>query len=432
LADKTHLYNLKAVINEVGLTPATLRAWERRYGLLKPQRSPGGHRLYSRQDIEMLKWLVNRQKEGLSISSAVEMWKNQAGSYQDLMHQFESPAPVAREGETLVDELRNSWIGACLAFNDQAANQVLDQAFSIAAPETVCTAVLQKGLAMIGDQWYTGTASVQHEHFASAIATRRINALIAAIVPPNRAGRILIACPPGEVHGFILLMATFLLRRRGWDVVYLGADVPLKDLDHTIRSVSPSLIVSAAQTLTTAASLRLMSETVARHSVPLAYGGGIFVQIPAATSSISGYYLGNDIAQVPQEVDHLICASPSISAAQAVTTEYVNLLAEFKQSEALIRAFVVTELQARQFNPLYLEVANANLPQLIISALVLGDISFLASPIAGLNGLLENFGLTTLEVSQYYSTYSQAIERYLGKNGALIQAWLENRGLQAD
>ena len=49
-------------MHEVGLSAATLRAWERRYGLLKPQRSAGGHRLYSRQDIEMLKWLVEKTK----------------------------------------------------------------------------------------------------------------------------------------------------------------------------------------------------------------------------------------------------------------------------------------------------------------------------------------------------------------------------------
>ncbi len=77
MADNTPLYNLKAVINEVEINPVTLRAWERRYDLVKPKRSPGGHRLYSRQDIEMLKWLKERQAEGLSISSAVEMWKNQ-------------------------------------------------------------------------------------------------------------------------------------------------------------------------------------------------------------------------------------------------------------------------------------------------------------------------------------------------------------------
>ena len=54
-------FNLKAVVNETGLKPDTLRAWERRYGLPKPHRTPGGHRLYSQRDIDMLKWLISRQ-----------------------------------------------------------------------------------------------------------------------------------------------------------------------------------------------------------------------------------------------------------------------------------------------------------------------------------------------------------------------------------
>jgi DNA-binding transcriptional MerR regulator len=69
---------LKAVIHETGPTPATLRAWERRYELLKPQHSPGGHRLYTKDESEMLRWLVARQAEGLSISHAIEIWKNKA------------------------------------------------------------------------------------------------------------------------------------------------------------------------------------------------------------------------------------------------------------------------------------------------------------------------------------------------------------------
>jgi len=68
-------YNLKAVVQETGLKPDTLRAWERRYGFPEPKRTAGGHRLYSQQDINILKWLVARQKEGLSISRAVELWR---------------------------------------------------------------------------------------------------------------------------------------------------------------------------------------------------------------------------------------------------------------------------------------------------------------------------------------------------------------------
>ena len=63
MSDSTPIYNLKAVMQEVGLSAATLRAWELRYGVPKPQRTAGGHRLYSRQDIEMLKWLVEDKKK---------------------------------------------------------------------------------------------------------------------------------------------------------------------------------------------------------------------------------------------------------------------------------------------------------------------------------------------------------------------------------
>ena len=142
-------------------------------------------------------------------------------------------------GEGMLDQLREKWTEACMAFDDQAANRVLDQAFALAAPETICTEVLQKGLAHIGEGWYGGSISVQQEHFTSAIAIRRINTLLAAVAPPTQPGRILVACPPGEVHDFILLLITYLLRRRGWDVIYLGANVPLKDLDAAIEFNQP-------------------------------------------------------------------------------------------------------------------------------------------------------------------------------------------------
>ena len=82
--DKAPAHNMKAVIKETGLTPATLRAWERRYRLFKPQRTKGGHRLYSESDIILLKWLVEKQKEGLSISRAVDLWRSQAGRPKEL------------------------------------------------------------------------------------------------------------------------------------------------------------------------------------------------------------------------------------------------------------------------------------------------------------------------------------------------------------
>ena len=70
-----HVYNLKAVVKETGLNPATLRAWERRYGMPQPQRTKGGHRQYCRRDIDTLLWLIARQEEGMSIGNASQLWQ---------------------------------------------------------------------------------------------------------------------------------------------------------------------------------------------------------------------------------------------------------------------------------------------------------------------------------------------------------------------
>jgi DNA-binding transcriptional MerR regulator len=418
MIDNAHIYNLKAVMHEVGLSAATLRAWERRYDLLKPQRSTGGHRLYSRQDIELLKWLVERQNEGLSISQAFEMWKS-------INQEPIQPARLEiSAGEAMLDELRARWIADCKVFDDQAANRILDQAFASAAPETICTELVQKGLAQIGEGWYAGSISVQQEHFASAIAIRRINSLLSAANPPTRTGHILAACPPGEEHDFPLLMVTYLLRRSGWDVVYLGSDVPLNDLDVTIRSTQPALILSAAQTLASAASLRQMSEYLLTQEVPLAFGGGIFNRVPVAIQSISGYFLGTNIAMVSQNIELLVTLPGSMPKAQPISFEYTQILRRFQQNEALIISYVDNEMKSLPVKPAHMEIANANLTRMISSALILGDINLLDYSITWLNGLLENYGLPASLARQFYNIYHMAIDRYLGDEGVIIRDWL--------
>ena len=421
MADNTPLYNLKAVTNEIGINPVTLRAWERRYDLLKPKRSPGGHRLYSRQDIDMLKWLIARQKEGLSISSAVEIWKSQFGNIQEISQPIQIHVPVSGTGETILDELRAQWLSTCFVFDDQAANRILDQAFAIAAPEMIISEVLQKGLAQIGEFWYAGYVSVQQEHFATAIAIRRVNALMSAAAKPTRSGHILTACPPREEHDFVLLMISYLLRRRGWDVVYLGSNVPLVDLDATIRATLPTLFLSAAQTLETAASLRTLSEYMIMQGVPLVYGGGIFNQVPAATKCVTGYFLGTDVASVPQMVEHLVASPPPAPSAIPVPLQYTHILTSFLQNEGAIVTYISSIYRPEQVTTAQLANVNVTFTHSIASALTLGDFSLLDHSCGRLNHLLESYGLSTSGVRQYFTTYRQAVERFLGEDGTIIQ-----------
>ena len=103
--------------------------------------------------------------------------------------------PALSSGEAITD-LRAAWVSACVDYDEQRAESVVAQAFALYPAETVCLHVLQKGLSEIGQGWYDGSITVQQEHFASALALRRVDALLAAMPAPARSGRILIVCPP--------------------------------------------------------------------------------------------------------------------------------------------------------------------------------------------------------------------------------------------
>jgi MerR family transcriptional regulator, light-induced transcriptional regulator len=423
MTDHTPVFNLKAVMHETGLSAEVLRAWERRYGLPKPQRTSGGHRLYSQYDIDLLKWLEARQKEGLSISRAVEMWRRTEEGGQNPLKQTQSTIPeLALSGSTL-DELRKTWVTACLAFDDQAAEGALSQAFAVVSPETACLDVIQKGLSQIGDGWYQGAMSAQQEHFASWLAMRKINALLSATPPPVRPERILAACPPGEEHAFPLLLAAFLLRRRGWDVVYLGANVPLSQLDNTLSMISTRLVITAAQTLASAASLREMADYVNAHGVSIAYGGGIFTMHPEITERIPGYYLGNTIANLPQEVEHLLSQFSPLPAVKPIPLDYTQPLAKYKENESIIIASVSQALPPIMLDYHYLETANEQFSRNIIAALSLGDINYLDTSVGWLMGFLVNVGVSPSLAAGYFTAYRQAVQHYLGDQAEPILDW---------
>ncbi len=190
-----------------------------------------------------------------------------------LQSEDQLPQPVLSSG-VIVDELRERWIEACMQFNEGSAENSLAQAFSLYSPETVCSQILQKGLQNIGKRWYDRESTIQQEHFATALAMRKLYNLAAVTISPIHAGRILAACPPGEEHEFGLLLITVLLRRRGWEVIYLGANVPLIRLEATLQATTPYLVISLAETLPSAAALLEMGEFLVVHKVHMAYGGG--------------------------------------------------------------------------------------------------------------------------------------------------------------
>lgn len=429
--DLTPAYNLKVVVQETGVKPDTLRAWERRYGLPTPQRSSGKHRLYSQHDIDTINWLVRRQEEGLSISRSVELWYGLIEAGKNPLEEYAAqPPPVDQKpprglNHTNIDEAREAWIEACMDFNEIGSEAILTQAFALYPPIMVCVEVLQKGIAQIGSMWYRNEATVQQEHFATALAMRRLNSLVAAAPTPTRQGRIVVACPAHEDHVFAPLLLTLMLRYNGWEVVYLGANVPLTRLESMIQTVKPDLLIMTAQQMYTAANLMEVANFVMTQNTRLAYGGRIFNYVPQLRKRIPGYFLGENLEEATRSVGQIMARSQPITAAEPVPETYRRVMQVYRQQQAAIENRVWQLLKHTDARYEYITNANLYLSRDIIAALQLGDMTLLGSEINWTEKLLLNYNIPADLLHEYLKAYHQAAQEFLGQDGRPVVGWLE-------
>ncbi len=421
-------FNMKVVVQKTGLKPDTLRAWERRYGIPNPERTPGGHRLYTQHEIDMLKWLVARQEEGMTISHAVDLWHQLEGEGQNplLNGQTAVPEQPYISGDQ-IDELRKAWIDACLEFDEHQAQRLLARAFALFSVEAVCYQILQQGLNEIGKGWYEGSVTVQQEHFASALALRQLEALLAAMPAPTRNGRIIVACPPTELHTFAPLMISLMLRRQGWDVVYLGANVPLDRLEISVRQIKPALVVLSMQTLTAAGQALPLAYKLQEINVPLAFGGSIFNQIKHLKEIMPGHFLGETLAEVPQTVETLIRSAPAASQIEKPSKAYQAAYEHFIERRAAIDAHLHLSSTLMHMPTPLLTNANNEFSNNIEAGLRLGDLSTVEANLEWLKGLLlHNYpSLTHAKLQPYLQEYSQAAKAVMDEDQAgFLLDWL--------
>jgi MerR family transcriptional regulator, light-induced transcriptional regulator len=424
---QTPAYNLKAVLKETGITADTLRAWERRYGLPMPERTPGRHRLYSHYDIETVKWLMARQAQGLSISHAVEMWKDQIASGADPLAaavSTTSSQPIHLAPETSLDVIRSHWLAACLNFDEADAEQALNQAFAIFPLEAVCTEVLQRGLAEIGMQWYENKSSVQQEHFASALAMRRLDALVSAAPAPTREQTILVGCPADEWHTFTPLLLTLRLRRRGFNVIYLGANVPETQFVETISTIGADLTVLVAQQLITAAALKQIAHRLTVHNAQVGFGGRIYNLQPALIHRTNGHYLGATLDVSIEEIQALVTRPTKSPAVEEPSQEFVTALEHFKSHRQQIEVTLFQAISRSKFIPKAIDTSTQFLGDNIIAALQLGDLSLIDGEIDWVKSLLKSNNIPEQALGMYMQLYANAVLQNIDGAGKPVTDWL--------
>ncbi len=422
--NRTPLYNLSAVLRETGLQADVLRAWERRYELPQPQRSLGGHRLYSEYDLLTIKWLCARQAEGFRISQAVELWKEIATAGRDPLFEYTPPLPLISAAGTTLEILQKEWVKACLNFDAPKAEEIAAQAFAMFPVETVCLDVLQKSISQIGALWYQNEASVQQEHFATALAVQKIEALISALPKSARPQTILIGCPSGEWHTFPALILSFLLRRKGWNVVYLGANVPLDQMEQTAAMIRPSLIILAAQQLRTAAALHSAAVLFLRLGIPLAYGGLIFSHLPEIRDRIPAHFLGDDLHVSVNRIEQLLASRLAAPAAVRIEDIYSQTTEAFRSRLLMIHTRVMEQLSQESLPVESLLEVNDFFATAILSGLELGNLAFLEFDLEWLRKLLIDRNIPVEKMTPYLDAYRQSIDLEMGQAGLVITAWM--------
>jgi DNA-binding transcriptional MerR regulator len=245
----------------VGVTPERLRAWEKRYDLLSPDRSSGGFRLYSDADVARVERMLAHLEDGASAAEAARLAR-------------ETPVVTApRVAEPMWLDVEVARLRARLdAFDDAGAHAVLDELLTRFALETVLRDVVLPYLRDVGERWTAGDVTVGQEHFASNLLRARLLSL-AQGWGQGAGPRAVLAAPPGDHHDLGLIMCGLSLWRQGLRIVFLGADTPIATLTTTARTVAPALVLLSTAKPTV---LEEIGDAIRELSaeVPVYLGGG--------------------------------------------------------------------------------------------------------------------------------------------------------------
>jgi DNA-binding transcriptional MerR regulator len=238
MEDRSPRFRIGQLAARTGVPPERLRKWESRYALLRPDRLPGGFRVYSLDDEQRVRLMERHLARGYAASEAAVLAKEGVVS--------PSPARLAPTLPARVTERSHRLLRTALQdYDEGAAQRALDDLFGAFTVEAVLRDAILPFLREVGETWARGEATPGQEHFASTIIEARLMSMTRGW-GSGTGPRALLACPTGERHTLGLLAFGIVLSRRGWRIIYLGGDTPTTSLAHAAEKTAPAMIVLAA------------------------------------------------------------------------------------------------------------------------------------------------------------------------------------------
>jgi len=231
------MYTIKQAAARAGVTVPVMRAWERRYGIVEPNRTPSGYRLYDDAAIERVRTMRRLVDDGWQPSQAARevIARGPAALALAASDDIDGGGSWARSPGVGGEPLIGAFVEAAAAIDERAVGEVLDAMFARGSFEAVTSSLLFPAFTELGSAWAAGRVSVAGEHLASQAVLRRLGAALEATGHGrNGTGHVVVGLPPGSRHELGALAFAIAARRAGLPITYLGSDLPVHDwLDAT-------------------------------------------------------------------------------------------------------------------------------------------------------------------------------------------------------
>jgi DNA-binding transcriptional MerR regulator/methylmalonyl-CoA mutase cobalamin-binding subunit len=228
------MYSIKAAAQATGLTVETLRAWERRYGVVSPVRDEAGRRVYRPEDVLRLRRLREATERGHPISRLAPLSDERLATLLDAPGDEQSPAV----GRAFVERM----LEAASQFRAADCEQAMTLAVAVLPPARLVSEVLQPLLREVGERWHRGEFAISQERLVSKLVSRHVRLMLYAYDRTARYETIVFATLPGERHELGLLMSAMLCASRGFKVHYMGPDLPPEEIARFGREVGAAVI----------------------------------------------------------------------------------------------------------------------------------------------------------------------------------------------
>jgi MerR family transcriptional regulator, light-induced transcriptional regulator len=217
-----------------GLSQHAIRAWERRYGVVDPDRTGTNRRLYSKEDVERLILMKRAGDQGHSLATVAAM---SLSAMRDLVGQVVSPVKAVSPSD-----LATAVISAMQNLDGARLENNLDQALYTLGIDVTVDEVIVPLIQSIDAGWTNGSTTIAQEHLASAVLRSFLHRVRRSLLVADNSRRALFTTLPGELHELGALIASVLAAKRGWDVIYLGPNMPPMEISQAATSAKVDMV----------------------------------------------------------------------------------------------------------------------------------------------------------------------------------------------